>query len=292
MTPLSCEGTLLSHGFHSPPGIARSSTSIHVDIEPDNSKTIMWCTRWFLPLLLLPLPTAQPYFLVLFLFSLALHAKPCFYCVVLLAALFLSSCYWQSFPLETRLSIPWSPNITTFYDALNATITPGLDLHEYTPPIIRVTDRCWCDFTSGMFESYDMQRWERESVEKLAADLVKQMKERTGQPDDDEELSSTAQENLSFEETHSPTNHTAHVIPNQKSTFSVIRSMFSKSEARDSPSITNTDDPPVTTTTTLITHSTQTSSPSPRRPLEYDLNPYGFDLVIDFHWSDERKSRV
>lgn len=34
------------------------------------------CTRWFLPLLLLPLPTAPPYFLVLFLFSLTMHAKP------------------------------------------------------------------------------------------------------------------------------------------------------------------------------------------------------------------------
>lgn len=193
--------------------------------------------------------------------------------------------------METRLSIPWSPNITTFYDALNATIPPGLDLHEYAPPIIRVNDRCWCDFTSGMFEPYDMQRWERESVEKLAAEMVQQMKERTGQLVDEEELSGIAEENPSLEETHSPTNHTAHVIPNQKSAFSAIRSMFSKSEARDSPSITTTGDPPVAATT-LITHSAQTSPPSPRRPLEYDLNPYGFDLVIDFHWSNNRKSSV
>jgi len=34
------------------------------------------CTRWFLPLLLLPLPTASPFFLVLFLISLTMHAKP------------------------------------------------------------------------------------------------------------------------------------------------------------------------------------------------------------------------
>jgi len=34
------------------------------------------CTRWFLPLLLLPLPTAPPFFLVLFLLSLTMHAKP------------------------------------------------------------------------------------------------------------------------------------------------------------------------------------------------------------------------
>jgi len=144
-----------------------------------------------------------------------------------------------------------------------------------------------------MFEPYDMQRWERESVEKLAAEMVQQMKERTGQFDDAEESSNPAEENLSLEETHSPTNHTAHAIPNQKSALSTIRSMFMKSETRDAPapSIMNTEAPSVTTTT-LITHPTPTSLPSPRRPLEYDLNPYGFDLVIDFHWSDERKSSV
>ncbi|KAG1749604.1 uncharacterized protein EDB91DRAFT_1196721 [Suillus paluster] len=240
----------------------------------------MWCTRWFLPLLLLPLPTAQPFFLVLFLFSLALHAKPCFYCIVLLAALFLSSCYWQSFPLETRLSIPWSTNITTFYDALHATLPPDLDLQEYMPPIIRVNDRCWCDFTSGIFEPYDMQKWERESVEKLAADMVHQMKGRTEKLTEAEESPSTAGETLSPEETHSSANHTVNVITTQKSTLSAIRSMFAKSEARASPSITDME--PVMTTTTLV--PSPTSSPSPRRPLECDLNPYGFDLILDFHW--------
>ncbi|KAF9234959.1 hypothetical protein BU15DRAFT_89777 [Melanogaster broomeanus] len=130
----------------------------------------MWCTRWFLPLLLLPLPTAPPYFLVLFLITLALHARPCFYCIILLAALFLSSCYWQSFPLDARLSVPWADNVTTFYEALNATIRPDLNLHEFTPPIIRVADRCWCDFASGFFERYDVQKWERDSVEEGPAE--------------------------------------------------------------------------------------------------------------------------
>ncbi|KAG0696273.1 hypothetical protein DFH29DRAFT_951859 [Suillus ampliporus] len=253
----------------------------------------MWCTRWFLPLLLLPLPTAQPFFLVLFLFSLALHAKPCFYCIVLLAALFLSSCYWQSFPLETRLSIPWSNNITTFYDALNATMPPDLNLHEYMPPIIRVNDRCWCDFTSGIFEPYNMQKWEKESVEKLAADMVKQMEERTGKVTGAEELPSTAEETPSPEETHSSANHTVHVIPTQKSTLSTIRSIFGKSEARASPSVTDMEPVMATTMATFVSHPkpSPTSLPSPRRPLEYDLNPYGFDLILDFHWSYGRQEK-
>ncbi|KAG1889296.1 hypothetical protein F4604DRAFT_1711563 [Suillus subluteus] len=244
----------------------------------------MWCTRWFLPLLLLPLPTAQPYFLVLFLFSLALHAKPCFYCIVLLGALFLSSCYWQSFPLETRLSIPWSSTITTFYDALETTLPPNFDLHEHTPPIIRVNDRCWCDFTSGIFESYDMQKWERESVEKLAADMVQQMKDRTDKLAGAEELPNAEEETLSPEETHSSANHSVHVIPSQKSTLSALRSMFGRTEAQATASITDTE--PSTTTTTNSKPSPTTSPPPPlRRPLEFDLNPYGFDLILDFHWS-------
>ncbi|KAG1777349.1 hypothetical protein EV702DRAFT_1102688 [Suillus placidus] len=251
----------------------------------------MWCTRWFLPLLLLPLPTAQPYFLVLFLFSLALHAKPCFYCIVLLGALFLSSCYWQSFPLETRLSSPWSSTITTFYDALNATLPPNFDLRKHTPPIIRVNDRCWCDFTSGIFESYDIQKWERESVERLAADVVQQTKDRTEKLTGVEELSNAEEETLSPEETRSLANHTAHVIPTQKSTLSALRSMFGKTEAQVSPSITDME-PSTTTTTTLASilgPSPTSLPPPPRRPLEYDLNPYGFDLILDFHWSRGRQ---
>ncbi|KAG2129792.1 hypothetical protein DEU56DRAFT_915054 [Suillus clintonianus] len=250
----------------------------------------MWCTRWFLPLLLLPLPTAQPFFLVLFLFSLALHAKPCFYCIVLLGALFLSSCYWQSFPLETRLSVPWSPDINTFYDALNASLPLNFDRHEYTPPIIRVNDRCWCDFASGIFEAYDTQKWERESVEKLAADMVQQMKDLTEKPTGAEELPSTEEETLLPEETDFLANHTAHVIPTQKSTLSALRSMFGKTETRGSPSATDAE-PATTTTATLVPPpkpSPTSESPSPRRPLrplEYDLNPYGFDLILDFHWS-------
>ncbi|KAG1908535.1 uncharacterized protein F5891DRAFT_993555 [Suillus fuscotomentosus] len=252
----------------------------------------MWCTRWFLPLLLLPLPTAQPYFLVLFLFSLALHAKPCFYCIVLLGALFLSSCYWQSFPLETRLSIPWSSTITTFYDALNVTLPPNFDLREHTPPIIRVNDRCWCDFTSGVFESYDMQKWERESVERLAADMVQQMKDRAEKLTAEEELPNAEEETSSPEETHlSAIHHTVHVISTQKSTLSALRSMFGQTEAQASPSIADME-PSTTTIPTPTTTSVSSSKPSlmssplpPRRPLEYDLNPYGFDLILDFHWS-------
>ncbi|KAJ8703138.1 hypothetical protein PTI98_001788 [Pleurotus ostreatus] len=134
----------------------------------------MWCTRWFLPLLFLPIPTASPYFLVLFILSLTMHAKPCFYCIILLTTLFISSCYWQPFTLDTPLAIPWSENITTFGAALNATLSK--DLQNITlPSTIRVIDRCWCDFsTNGFFEPYNVTQWEWNSVDKLKTDLEKQ----------------------------------------------------------------------------------------------------------------------
>lgn len=124
-----------------------------------------------------------------------------------------------------------------------------------------------------------MQKWERESVEKLAADMVQQMKDRTEKLTRAEELPNAEEETLSPEETHSSANHTT-----QKSTLSALRSMFGKTETQ-APNVTDTEPSP---TTTLVPNSKSTSRPAPpppRRPLEYDLNPYGFDLILDFHWS-------
>lgn len=133
-----------------------------------------------------------------------------------------------------------------------------------------------------------MQKWERESVEKLAADMVQQMKDRTEKLTSAEELPNAEEETSSPEEAHSSVNHTAHVIPTQKSTLSALRSMFGKTETQ-APSVTDTEPSTTTTTaTTLVPNSKPTSTPPPsppRRPLEYDLNPYGFDLILDFHWS-------
>lgn len=131
-----------------------------------------------------------------------------------------------------------------------------------------------------------MQKWERESVEKLAADMVQQIKDRTEKLTGAEQLPNAEEETLLPEETYSSANHTAHVIPTQKSTLSALRSMFGKTEAQAS-SITDTE-PSTTTTTTLVPSfkpSPTSPPPPPRRPLEYDLNPYGFDLILDFHWS-------
>lgn len=41
-----------------------------------NRNHVVRCTRWFIPLLILPLPSSPPYFLIIFLISMIIHARP------------------------------------------------------------------------------------------------------------------------------------------------------------------------------------------------------------------------
>ncbi|KIJ68809.1 hypothetical protein HYDPIDRAFT_81865, partial [Hydnomerulius pinastri MD-312] len=247
------------------------------------------CTRWFLPLLLLPLPTAPPYFLVLFLFTLALHARPCFYCVILLAALFLSSCYWQSFPLDARLSVPWADNVTTFYEALNATIPPELNLHEFTPPIIRVADRCWCDFASGVFEPYSVQKWERDSVERAVAEMEKNLKQQSeGEIETTLNATTTEEEpkpSVSAEMKQNDDSQQGSDIV--KETFSIIRSLLRRRSSRADPSLASAAPAPMPTASPTKTMEIEPppSVETPLLPGQLDMRPLGFDLILDIRWS-------
>ncbi|KAI5897528.1 uncharacterized protein SCHCODRAFT_02609550 [Schizophyllum commune H4-8] len=132
----------------------------------------MLCTKWFLPLFFLPLPTAPPLFLLLFIISLVAHAKPCFYCIILISTIFLSSCYWQPLPIDSPLTVPWSAEITTFRDALRAALGDDYDPALQIPQYIRPLDRCWCDLTDGMLEPFNVSQWERDSVMALRYELV------------------------------------------------------------------------------------------------------------------------
>ncbi|TRM65644.1 hypothetical protein BD626DRAFT_485428 [Schizophyllum amplum] len=129
----------------------------------------MLCTKWFLPLIFLPLPTAPPLFLLLFIVSLVAHAKPCFYCIILISTIFVSSCYWQPLPIDSPLSTPWSDEITTFAQALRASL--GANYTDPLPAYIRPLDRCWCDLSNGFLQPFNVSRWERDSVLRLSNEL-------------------------------------------------------------------------------------------------------------------------
>jgi len=232
-----------------------------------------------LPLLLLPLPTAPPYFLVLFLLTLALHARPCFYCIVLLAALFLSSCYWQSFPLDAHLSAPWAHNVTTFSDALNAALPSHLTTLNFSPPIMRVADRCWCDFASGLFEPYDVQKWEMDSIQRAVAQIEKQWKQSLEQ--------NNANATATVEPSPTPVEQTPNVLNVRNETLiSIVRSFFSRysNTSRSSPSPTPlTDSAPPPPVKPSAVQSSIPAEPS-LAPGQLDMRPLGFELIVDLRW--------
>ncbi|KAJ3802586.1 hypothetical protein GGU11DRAFT_813355 [Lentinula aff. detonsa] len=227
----------------------------------------MWCTRWFLPLILLPLPTAPPIFLLLFLFTLTMHAKPCFYCIILLATLFLSTCYWTPIPLDSPLSVPWGENITTFGDALNSTLSPSYS--KSLPAVIQPADRCWCDLsTASFFESFNTSQWERLSVEKLRNSLERQDK--------------IEEKIKQLSESHSAENDTQAAVPApaaRANATSIVKRIWSLLRPKSLPNPFHSL--PVESDTRNISEPVPVVDlPFLRR--EYDLSRFGVGLVVDF----------
>jgi len=227
------------------------------------------CTRWFIPLLILPLPSSRPYFLILFLISMIIHARPCFYCIILLTALFLSSCYWQPIPLDSSLSSSWATNATiatVLTAALSSSITAPL------PAVIRLADRCWCDVSSSrLFEPFDIARWERASIEQLKEEIerdaasTEQPSSGDGKPDSMNE----GDRNPPATESQQPSHTSASSTSSQPSSVN--------SPAEQIPAkLPLSNGPPAVSSVKL---------PLFRR--KYDLRPYGFSMILDFGWRRE-----
>ncbi|KAJ7456466.1 hypothetical protein FB451DRAFT_1564496 [Mycena latifolia] len=245
----------------------------------------MWCTRWFLPLLLLPLPTAPPYFLVLFLLSLFIQAKPCFYCIVLLVTLFFSSCYWQPFPIDSPLSTPWADNITTFAEALNATIAPPYEAP--LPPVMRTLDRCWCDFwAGGFFDPYNVSQWERSSILKLADELERARKaelaELKSAEKEVEEVSTATATVECMPRTAAPEPSSARRKPSVHGVAAKVWSLVNP-YLRSARTIAESTQPLFKMDNVTASEQPVESLPALRR--EYDLRPYGLGVVVDFGWT-------
>ncbi|GJE87850.1 hypothetical protein PsYK624_039340 [Phanerochaete sordida] len=247
----------------------------------------MWCTRWYLPLVLLPLPIAPPYFLLLFLLSTTLHARPCFYCIMLLTAMFMASCYWPPVSLDEPLSRPWSDNITTFGEALTSRI-PDLPA-ELMPATIPIVDRCWCDLSMGFFEPFNSTRWEWNSVEKVKTELEQRLAGR-GESD-----SQSLREEAGDRESEGPAQlHTAggySVLSGAASTLAAMQRKLGLARASDAAAnstataaldtLTSTPPPIV-----FSAHTTANDTFAGETTLfrEYDLRPYGFDMIVDLSW--------
>lgn len=209
-----------------------------------------------------------------------------FYCIILLTALFLSSCYWQPIPLTTSVSSSWAIN-ATFATALTAVLStsPSIPL----PAVIRLADRCWCDVSSSrLFEPFDIARWEHTSVEQLKEEVEREAARV-------EQLTSNEGQTDSSNEPDSPP-------PATNGKGFIGESQPSSSEPSSLTSTPSTAPAPSSTTVTIdqctpcqISAVPQPSNgppiiPSVDMPLfrrKYDLRTYGFSMILDFGWSRE-----
>ncbi|SRR5258706_860205 len=88
------------------------------------------------------------------------------HCIIVLATLFVTSCYWSAVPANTISS--------EVFDQLNITLTNSTDPQcapfnaprelKWDQPI-QLLSRCWCDFTRNpFFDNLDVSAWENYSV--------------------------------------------------------------------------------------------------------------------------------
>jgi hypothetical protein len=194
---------------------------------------------------------------------------PSFYCIILLTTLFISSCYWQPFPLDTPLSTPWSEDISTFADALNATLSSHYSLPQ--PTVIRAADRCWCDLTSGnFFEPFNVSQWECISVQRLKDSLEKKQKALLEHPQDSAESSEKLEDNPSL----------------GAAQVSLLAQVWSA--LKDSIYTFSLRAPESGPQRSRLSRERRSVANTTRLPLirsEYDLRPYGLNMVLDFAWS-------
>jgi hypothetical protein len=210
---------------------------------------------------------------------------------VVLTALFLSSCYWQPVTLDTPLYRPWSDGVTTFGHALKTILPQNSTLDV---PVVQFVDRCWCDVTNKVFfHPFNITQWEVDSLKFYVEDAVRRQKKETEK-----------KTNLTTEIGPSqPTNGTQQPVgpPLLRSDVAGLwKVVLSRWKLMFTP--TNESRPSVTPLVTLLPSQ---SIPPPSEPTtahvplrdqkllpwwqrEYSLQPYGYDVIFEFGWNDER----
>lgn len=231
------------------------------------------------------------------------NALSSFYCIILLTTLFISTCYWPPISVDTLLTTPWAQNITTFGDALRATLASNYT--DPIPPVMRPLDRCWCDLsTGGLFEPYNISQWEVLSVKKQCSILEReQILENARHPAKPEEESNTFFISDNYDDDDDE-EEVVSSVPTDTSPASTA-GFWSRLNliARGPPLQPKYQTPPPTP------HQQQPRATSPPQPQEnrmtdvpsqvpsssntqqplirpeYDLRPYGLGMIVDLRWS-------
>lgn len=205
---------------------------------------------------------------------------------MLLTAMFMASCYWPPVSIDTPLGKPWSDNITTFGEALLSRV-PDLPA-DLIPAAIPVVDRCWCELSMGFFEPFNSTRWEWSSVEKLKTELEQRWADRGTNS------SLSATETAEWEDGLVVKSNAASgfsVLSSAASTFSAVQRKLGLSNvpnlAANSTATSTIDVPP--NTPPPMTYSLRAAEDDVNADLgsffkQYDLRPYGFDMIVDLSW--------
>ncbi|KAG5646083.1 hypothetical protein DXG03_004506 [Asterophora parasitica] len=205
------------------------------------------------------------------------------------------ACEALPFPLDGPLSTPWSENVTTFAEALNSTIASNCS--RPLPSVMRAVDRCWCDFSGGFFEPFNVTHWEAASVQRLIDHLERQQKTaEAALKEKSSEDAATPSHDNSMPRTPAP-GPSSTSRPSMPTSISSrdLRSILHlfqyalKGDGTPKPSPSPT---PYTSTPRIFDAVTATPSPpacSDRKCTlirkEYDLRPYGLGILVDFGWT-------
>ena len=191
--------------------------------------------------------------------------------------------------MESPLSTPWAENITTFADALNATLKSNYA--RPFPKVMRTVDRCWCDFSAGgLFEPFNVSHWERISIQRLRDDLERQKK--FDEPsvlatESAENASSTTTLNtLDMPRTPAPapvTPNRTKFIANSVDIWSLLRPFNIKTKGHILPS---SPEPSMSQTPPSSDRAEVRSKEDlPFLRKEYDLRTYGLGIIVDVGWT-------
>ncbi|CDO70897.1 hypothetical protein BN946_scf184829.g5 [Trametes cinnabarina] len=251
----------------------------------------MWCTRWYLPLLLLPFPIAPPFYLLLWIFSISLHARPCFYCMALLSTMYVSLCYWPPVPIDTPLIRPWSENVTTFADAVLSRM-PDLP-PEKVPRMMPIEEHCWCHVSGGLFSPINLTKWEESSVNRVVEVLEKHhadLRELERRAQCEAEAAETKGNVTSCaEQFPTPAPH-----PRRRKKMSIMKFLdllglvppHSKG-VNSSDETSHAKQREVVAADSTSTSQEHVQEPPIKLPWfrrDYDLRRFGFAMVLDFGW--------
>ncbi|KAI0828237.1 hypothetical protein BC628DRAFT_104341 [Trametes gibbosa] len=174
-----------------------------------------------------------------------MHARPCFYCMVLLSTMYLSLCYWPPVSTDTPLAQPWAQNITTFADAIRIGCPT-------------------CRQKSGAFSPVNLTKWEEASVNRLVENLERVIAA---------EKEADRKRQCEVVEGEAKANGTS-CDNDLQSSASQTTPLWPWAEKRSQGVVTPLD-----------AHPSQTSVRLPWLRREYDLRRFGFAMVLDFGWS-------